>query len=60
MEEDGPLLHGQPRPLLKSVHASQEVDVLRAEFAHKFTAFQRLRWPERSAANVLHLVVRNA
>ena len=42
------------------MHVSQEVNVLRAEFAHKFTSFQLLRWPERSAANVLHLVVRNA
>ena len=57
VEEDGPLLHRHPRPLLERVHAGQEVQMLRAELAQKFVATQRLDGPERGPADVLHLVV---
>ena len=59
MEEDGPLLHRQPGPLLERVHAGQKVQMLRAELAHELVAAKRLTWPERSPTDVLHLVVRH-
>ena len=59
MEEDGPLLHRQPRPLLERVHAGQEVEMLRAELAHEPVVAERLSRPERGPADVLHLVVRH-
>ena len=60
VEEDGPLPHRQPRPLLERVQAGQEAHVLRAEPAHEFGAAERPNGPERGAADVLHLVVRDA
>ena len=60
VEEDGPLLHRQPRPLLERVQAGQEVHVLRAELAHEFVAAKRLNGPERGPTDVLHLIVGDA
>ena len=60
MEEDGPLPHREPGPLLERVHAGQEVHVLLAKLTYEFVATKRLNGPERGPADVLHLIVRDA
>ena len=60
VEEDGPLLHRQPRPLLERVQAGQEVHVFRADPSHELGAAERPNGPECGATDVLHLVVGDA
>jgi len=60
VEEHGPLLHREPRPLLERAEVCQEVHVLLVEPAHELSAGASPFGPECGPADVLHLVVGDA